>query len=304
MLACYSGSLTTLTDNTMQDPSRSEYLSLHQRHYHVRHWGPEHAPKLLLLHGWMDCAASFQFMVAALQTPFHIIAPDWRGFGNSEANQGSYYSPDYLADLDVLCEHFSPKEPVLLAGHSMGAMVAGLYAGIRPERIRKLALIEGFGLPDCRPEEAPGRYARWLRELREPPAFAPIQSLATVAQKLIERSPRLTPARAEWLAAQLTGTDAETGGLVYRADARHKMVNPVLYRLAEAQACWQRISCPVLWIMAGDQWDHPMAKAVADSMEIRRAAFQQRQEVIIHDSGHMIQWEQPERLAAVLDDFF
>lgn len=284
--------------------SRSEFVSIGSQRLHLRHWGRDQAPLLFVLHGWMDCAATFQFMVEALRGDWHIIAPDWRGFGESDWNPGSYYAPDYLADLDALLTRYSPRQPVYLAGHSMGAMVAGLYAGIRPERVRALALIEGFGLPDSRAQEAPGRYARWLKERRDAPRFSPLPSLESVTRKLQDRNPRLSAARALWLAEQLTHTGPDSAELCYRADPRHKMVNPVLYRLAEAQACWRQIRCPVLWVIGGDMWDHPMAKGVFDTLESRRACFAQLREVTVADSGHMVQWEQPEQLATVLEDFF
>jgi pimeloyl-ACP methyl ester carboxylesterase len=286
----------------MQD-CRTESVTLNQLRHNVRHWGSNRAPVLFMLHGWMDSSATFRFLVEALQSDWHVISPDWRGFGDSEWNQGSYYPADYLADLDALLEHYSPQAPVRLVGHSMGAMVAGLYAGIRPERVEALALVEGFGLPDSRPEEAPGRYARWLKEQRQTPQFVPLASLEVVAGKLIERNPRLTPARAHWLAGELTRTDGH-GRLLYRADPRHKMVNPVLYRLREAQACWRRIECPVLWVFGGDMWDHPMAKGVFDTLDLRRTCFARLREVTVPNAGHMIQWEQPETLAHELETFF
>lgn len=282
--------------------SRTETVVLNHLALNIRHWGHAQAPALFMLHGWMDSSASFRFLVEALQADWHVIAPDWRGFGDSAWERGSYYAPDYLADLDALLEHFSPDRPVRLVGHSMGAMVAGLYAGIRPERVQALALVEGFGLAETRPEEAPGRYARWLKERRQTPAFAPLVSIDAVAGKLIERNPRLAADRAQWLAAALTRVDAE-GRLVYRADPCHKMVNPVLYRLQEAQACWRRIACPVLWVFGGDMWDHPMARGVFDTLDIRRACFARLHEVTVPDAGHMIQWEQPEALARELENF-
>ena len=284
--------------------SRSEFVTLRQQRMHLRHWGAPSSRLLILLHGWMDSSATFQFLVDALSPDWHVVAPDWRGFGDSGWNTGSYYSADYLADLDALLEHLSPSRPVTLAGHSMGAMVAGLYAGIRPERVHRLALIEGFGLAETRPEEAPGRYARWLKEIRHAPVFSALQSSDAVADKLVERNPRLTEDHARWLAQQLTRTDAATGELHYRADPRHKMVNPVLYRLPEAQACWRRIQCPVLWVIGGDMWDHPMAKGVFDTLDARRACFNDLTEVTIPDAGHMVQWEQPQRLAEALEGFF
>ncbi|MBV8680205.1 MAG: alpha/beta hydrolase [Aquitalea sp.] len=283
-------------------PSHSETVLLNQHRYHLRHWGPDEAPLLVMLHGWMDSSSTFQFLVDALAGHWHVVAPDWRGFGDSAWNAGSYYFPDYLADLDALLQHLSPTQPVRLLGHSMGAMIAGIYAGVRPERIARLTLVEGFGLNATRPEEAPGRYARWLRERREAPGFNTLGSLSAVASKLQERNPRLNAAAAYWLAEALTRTD-DAGQLVYRADPRHKMVNPVLYRLEEAKSCWRRIKAPVQWVMGGDQWDHPMAKGVLDTLPERRACFALLQECMIENAGHMVQWEQATALAQVLEAF-
>src|SRR5690606_19020317 len=90
-------------------PFRSEYLPVRGLRYHVRHWGDESAPMLVMLHGWMDVSASFQFVVDALQQDWHVIAPDWRGFGlTSYSSAGTYWYPDYLADLDAILRHYSP----------------------------------------------------------------------------------------------------------------------------------------------------------------------------------------------------
>ncbi|QEL54416.1 alpha/beta fold hydrolase [Chromobacterium paludis] len=282
-------------------PHRSDFRTVNRRRLHLRHWGSEGAPLLVLLHGWMDSSATFQFMVEALAQEWHVVAPDWRGFGDSQWNEGSYYFPDYLADLDDLLTQLSPAQPVRLLGHSMGAMIAGIYAGVRPERIARLALVEGFGLNATRPAEAPGRYGRWLRESRAEMAFEPMPSLDQVADKLRARNPLLSEERARWLALALTRPTEQ--GLVYRADPRHKMVNPVLYRLEEAMACWQRIRSPVLWVIGEHPFDHPAVSGVMASLDERRACFAQLSEVHIAGAGHMIQWEKPEALALALEEF-
>jgi pimeloyl-ACP methyl ester carboxylesterase len=118
-----------------------------------------------MVHGWMDVAASYQFVVDALSDAFaqgrQIIAPDWRGYGQTALpGTDNYWFPDYLADLDTLLDHYAPEQPVDLVGHSMGGNVVMLYAGVRPQRIRRLINLEGFGMPATRPSQAPGRYWR------------------------------------------------------------------------------------------------------------------------------------------------
>ena len=138
--------------------SNSLFLDIRGLRYHVRTWGDASAPKIFLMHGWMDVSASFQFVVDEFRHDWHVIAPDWRGFGLSEWTREGYWFPDYIADLDALLEHLQPESPALLVGHSMGGNVANLYAGIRPERVAKLVLAEGFGLPPTKAEKAPERY--------------------------------------------------------------------------------------------------------------------------------------------------
>ncbi|MEN7432322.1 alpha/beta hydrolase [Chromobacterium sp. TRC.1.1.SA] len=282
-------------------PASSQYLTLNQRRCHLRRWGADDAPLLVLLHGWMDSSATFQFMVDALQEEWRVVAPDWRGFGDSQWNDGSYYFPDYLADLDDLLRQLSPDQPVKLLGHSMGAMIAGIYAGVCPQRIEKLVLAEGFGLNPTRPAEAPGRYGRWLRETSQAMGFEPMESPEQAANKLVARNPGVTLERARWLAAELTRP--VDGGVVYRADPRHKMVNPVLYRLEEAMACWRRISAPVLWLLGEQPFGHPVVSDVMATLDQRRACFARLSEATIAGAGHMLQWEKPEQMAAEVERF-
>ena len=92
-------------------PSTSQFLAVRGLSYHVRSWGDAAAPKLFMLHGWMDVGASFQFLVDALARDWCVLAPDWRGFGQSAWCEDGYWFADYLADLDALLEHFTPDAP-------------------------------------------------------------------------------------------------------------------------------------------------------------------------------------------------
>ncbi len=139
-------------------PSRSVTVDIRGLAYHCRCWGDPEWPKLFLLHGWMDVSASFQFLVDSFRRNWHVVAPDWRGYGLTQwSGADSYWFPDYFADLDQLLDHFQPGEPVTLIGHSMGSNVAGVYAGVHPERVARLLCLEGFGMAPSLSEEAPRR---------------------------------------------------------------------------------------------------------------------------------------------------
>jgi pimeloyl-ACP methyl ester carboxylesterase len=283
-------------------PSRSHILQVRGLRYHVRTWGDKADPKLVLLHGWMDVSASFQFLVDALRGDWHVIAPDWRGFGLSEWAPNGYWFPDYIADLEVLLRQLSPDAAVNLVGHSMGGNVAGLYAGIRPDRVSNLALLEGFGLPRTAPPAAPKRFEKWFEEIAHPPSFKPYASFEEVEARLMQNNRRLSRERARFLAPHWANR-LDSGEVMLNSDPAHKMVNPVLYRLEEAIACWKRVTAPVLWVWGDGQWMRQWLKDNPADMEERRAAFASLAEHTIPDAGHMLHHDQPERLAQTLEAF-
>jgi len=287
--------------------SESHFLEVRGLRYHLRRWpavGTNSAgPKMVLLHGWMDVSASFQFLVDALRPDWDVYAPDWRGYGLTQWGRADcYWFPDYIADLDVLLEHVDAARPVNLVGHSLGGNVAALYAGIRPARVSRLVNLEGFGMAPTRPEQAPKRYARWLDELREPPGLRPYEGFPDLAERLKKNNPRLSESRADFLARHW-GRETEDGRVVLRGDPAHKIVNPVLYRYEEVRACWQQVTAPVLWVdAAGSETLKRIGLDQAQYAE-RRAAFPKLRHETVENAGHMLHHDQPEALARLLEDF-
>ncbi len=283
--------------------SRSDFITVRGLRYHVHLWGDISKPKLFLFHGWMDVGASFQFLVDAFKRDWHVIAPDWRGFGLSEWPHDGYYFPDYIGDMDTILDHYSSNEPVNLIGHSMGGNVAGLYAGARPEKIKKLIALEGFGLPRTAPEKAPSRYAKWLDELREKPGFRPYKNFTEVAQRLQKTNPRLPDDKAAFLAEHWSHA-LPNGDVVLNSDPRHKTSNPVLYRIEEAFACWSAITAPTLWVIA-DQTDliDKWIKEDPATFNLRKKPFKQYSEAIVKNAGHMLHHDQPQALAEIIEPF-
>ena len=280
----------------------SEFVLLRQRRMRFRIWGDATAPRLFLLHGWGDVAASFQFVVDALRRDWRVIAPDWRGFGESQWNGGAYWFPDYIADLDALLEHYSPDEPARLVGHSMGGNVATLYAGIRPGRVAGIVNLEGFGLQPTDPADAPDRYGRWLDQLRAEAGFRTYPDHAAFAARLRHDNPRLTQDRAAFLAEHLAETTA--GGVRLAADPCHRWVNPILYRIEEAKACWRRVTAPVLWVRGADSGFLREYIPAADDYRERLACLADARDVLLAECGHNIHHDRPEDVARLIEEFF
>jgi pimeloyl-ACP methyl ester carboxylesterase len=305
--------------------AQSEFVRIRTHQYHVRTWGQPVAGQrpLVMVHGWMDVGASFQFVVDALERTAlagrHIIAPDWRGYGLTHhvnnpdkrcqgADTDNYWIPDYMADLDFLLDHYSPNAPVDLLGHSLGGNVVMSYAGVRPERIAKLINLEGFGMPETKAAQAPKRYAQWFDQLKSHAkgdlAMRAYPALSGVAARLMKTNPRLSQAKADWLAQHWSAPNA-AGEFEILGDPAHKIVNANLARLEETLALYQRISMPLLAVEASDDsmtgWYngrytladyHERLKQVPD-VKIAR----------IEEAGHMLHHDQPEKLAQLIAEF-
>lgn len=291
--------------------SRSEFVPIRNLQYHVQIWG-EPAPgktPLVMVHGWMDVAASYQFVVDAFAKDHYIIAPDWRGYGKTTSGPvDNYWFPDYMADLDFLLDHYSPDQPVNLVGHSLGGNVVMLYAGVRPERIRRLVNLEGFGMPATVPDMAAGRYAKWMDELKKLHRgeldMRAYETIGGVARRLMKTNPRLDQDKADWLAQQWAQQD-ESGKWSIMGQPAHKVISAHLYQVDEVLALYRRATMPVLAVEASDNsldlwWKdsytleqyHERIKAVPN-VEI----------ALIPDAGHMMHHDQPALLAELIERF-
>jgi pimeloyl-ACP methyl ester carboxylesterase len=297
--------------------AQSRFVAARGLRQHVLVWGDAgldraERPPLVLLHGWMDVAASFQFVVDALPSERHVIALDWRGFGGTDTPAAdTYFFAEYLGDLErVLDALFGEERGSLdLLGHSMGGNVAMLYAGVRPEKVRRLVNLEGFGMPRSRPEQAPRRIASWLAGLKKEETLRPYASLDAVAARLQKTNPLLRGDRARWLAGQWSRRVAATNGGPHTwqllADPNHKRSSPILANVDEWLEAYKRIAAPVLWI-EGDRTD----VSVWWGDRYSKAEFHERLNVVkdverhvVSPAGHMLHHDRPEDVARLVESF-
>lgn len=286
-------------------PSRSEFLSIRGMRFHLRHWGCTGAPMLFMLHGWMDSSITFQFLVDALKRDWHVIALDWRGFGHSSYAKGGYWYPDYLADLEAVLNHYSQDIPVRLVGHSLGGNVACLYASVRPARVWQLVSLEGYGMMRVEPEQAAERFEKWLDSLHQFDQPRVFDSLAEVIRRIKRNNSRLTDERATFIASHWAKENLD-GTWQILADPYHRRVNPIMTRMDEVLASWRRITAPTLMVdgefsLLGKR----MGNYEKGREEIRRraAAIADVKIVMIRDAAHMVQQDQPEVVAELIEDF-
>lgn len=272
--------------------------------HHVLEWDwASGDTTVVLLHGFLDLAWSFEHVALKLAPHYHVVAPDFRGHGDTEwvGHGGYYYFPDYTADLARLLPALSRKR-VYLVGHSMGGVVATQYTGTFPERIQKLALLEGTGPPASKVEDAPERMRRHIHSVDEVRAksIRALPSLTAATDRLRQIYPNLDPAWAARLAEKATrpATDGPKDGRVWKHDPLHRTRSPLIFYWPLMEAFVRRIACPVLLVDAAE------SKLAFLHDRARQALYPNAQLRTLSGAGHMMQLDQPEALADMLLAFF
>jgi pimeloyl-ACP methyl ester carboxylesterase len=284
--------------------ARHETVRIRGLDMHLRSWGPAPsaaAPLVLLLHGYQDTGDTFQFLVDAFEHEWPLAALDWRGFGRSGWSQEGYWFPDYLGDLDALLQMRSPSEPARLVGHSMGGNIASLYAGLRPQRVRCVVNLEGFGLPRTSPAQAPAHLRSWLDQIKSVPPLKTYDSFEQLAAIIRHRYPRFGEAQSRYVAEAWGKLEAD-GRVHLLGDARHRWLNAILYKREDAEACWREIHAPLLMLIGEESALLP--RLGADGSD---AAFRANVPGIeiahIAGAGHMLHIEKPNVIAPLIERF-
>ena len=241
---------------------------------------------LLILHGFLEQALAWEEVAQALGRP--VWAPDHRGHGRSEhvGAGGWYHFWDYVGDVDSVAEALFPERTFDLLGHSMGGTMAVLYAGTRPERIRRLVLVEGLGPPDSM-EGQLSRARLFLRQRRDGLHHgAPLADLDAAAARMQRVNGALTDAHARRLAERQT--HPVQGGLDWRWDARHRGRSPRAFDAGHFAIFLQAIQAPTLAIRGGRSRYPGFERAPLVSDITLRT---------IEQAGHLVHHDTPDLLA-------
>jgi pimeloyl-ACP methyl ester carboxylesterase len=267
--------------------------------YNVQEWSGSHDRTFVLVHGFTDLGAGWSEVAIYLAAHGHVIAPDLRGHGDSDwiGPGGYYHFMDYVADLDDVVRQLARTDKIVLVGHSMGGSVCGYYAGIHPEKLSSLVLVEGLGPPDMMGGEGPLRTAAWVDAWRTARAKQPkvMASIEEAVARLKKHDTMLDDALAKKLAT--IGTrPVDGGGFAWKHDPLHGTFGPYAYRLETARKYWERITCPVLAIDGAES----KMNLSAEERASRRTSFKSIRHLVIEGAGHAVQRHKPHELATAI----
>lgn len=283
-------------------PTSHSFISQRMR-LHYCDWGNADAPPLLLLHGGRDHARSWDWTARALRTDWHIIAPDWRGHGDSAwSGDGDYNTHAHVYDLAQLI-HQLKLAPVTIVAHSMGGNIALRYAGLYPENVRKLVAIEGLGpsprmLAERQKTDFATRERQWIEAKRAAASRQPKRyaTLEEAFARMISENSFLSEDQARHLTIHGTHRN-EDGSYSWKFDNYLHLpwahdTNPEL-----VADLWRRITCPTLLMYGEKSW---ASNPEADG---RIAHFQNARVINFADAGHWLHHDQFDRFVAELRAF-
>jgi pimeloyl-ACP methyl ester carboxylesterase len=282
-------------------PTSHSYFSQRLR-LHYLDWGNAGAPPLLLIHGTRDHCHNWDWVAARLRDEYHIVAPDLRGHGDSQWSTGSTYSSaEFVYDIAQLV-HQRGMAPLRIIAHSLGGSVALKYAGVYPENVHRLVVIEGYG-PWRRPggaEPTPAARLRdWIESGRALSGRAPRRyaSLDEAFERMKEANQHLAPEQARNLT--IHGSDQnEDGTYSWKFDNYTHVGTPFDMSHEDTRSLWGAIECPVLLVSGSESW----GRRNGDS-DALVGAFRDARHEIVDGAGHWVHHDQLDHFVRLVRDF-
>jgi pimeloyl-ACP methyl ester carboxylesterase len=287
----------------MPGPTSHSFFSQRLRLHYVD-WGNPDKPPLLMLHGGRDHCRNWDWTAAALRDDWHVIAPDLRGHGDSQwSTDANYTMAGYVYDLAQLI-HQQRLAPVTIIAHSLGGNVTLRYAGIYPETVARLVIIEGLGPGPARLAEYAAttivtRFDEWIREQRGlagrlPRRYATIED---AFKRMQEENPHLTADQARHLTVHGANQN-EDGTYSWKFDNYVRAFPPYDMSRRDIQLLWSRIGCPTLLLHGTEsRWAGNPAE------DGRAAHFPDARVVGVERAGHWLHHDRLDEFLRIVRAF-
>lgn len=274
-----------------------EYIEVRGLQLCLCSWGERNQPLVLCLHGILEQGAAWQEVAIRLAAKgYRVVAPDLRGHGKSDrvGRGGSYNLLDFLGDIDAIIQHLSDR-PFTLVGHSLGSVIAAIFASIRSAKVNNLILVETVLPTEVEQNETVEQLATHLDYLASVPEHPVVPDLAAAAKRLQLG----TPALSDSLAMQLADRIIEPceGGVRWRWDALLRTRAGIGFNgidRAKYLQLLQQIKAPITLIY-GDKSDFNRPEDLAAQQQ----AMPQGKRILLF-GGHNLHLETPGALAEIV----
>lgn len=225
---------------------------------HYLDWGNADKKHVLLIHGIQDHCHTWDWTSEELCQDYHLVVPDLRGHGDSQWCQGSSYNHlDYVYDIAQLMEQEN-LDPVNIIAHSMGGTIASLFAGIFPEKVASLVILEGIGSAWHKNNDDPQtRIRNWINTTRDLAGRTPRKyaELSDAFKRMQQSNPHLSEARARHLTAHGSNRN-EDGTYSWKFDNYTHSRAPFNLEPDDMERLWENIDCPTLILNAKQGFAH------------------------------------------------
>ncbi|MDX3883191.1 MAG: alpha/beta hydrolase [Sphingomonas sp.] len=282
---------------------RDGWFTTQRLKLHYAEWGDPAAPPLLLVHGGRDHARSWDAIAAAFAGRFRVIAPDLRGHGDSDwVSDGSYEMADLVADMAALFPALG-VERAAVVGHSLGGNISLRHAGLYPERVSRLIVIEGLGPSPARAAEIAAepiaaRMRDWIARQQRMSAAGQrsYDSIEAATARMMAANPRLAPDLARHLTTHGSRTGPD-GRVRFKFDPAVGAMSPVDLLQTEKHALWAAVACPVILAYGRESW------ASSPAEDGRATHFRDARVEMFDDAGHWLHHDRRDAFIAMMRAF-
>ncbi len=290
-----------------EHPAREYDIDSHGVRLAIHEWGDADAPPLLLVHGGMDFARTFDVFAPMLaRGGWRVVGWDQRGHGDSGHAHLYSWDADMRDSLSVF-DHVSPRRPVPVVAHSKGAALMTQLADAQPFRFTHLASLDGIPftrrMPDIAEHERSKMLADelsgWLDHRRR---TATSQRRPGTIDELAERRGRMNPRLStDWLRRLVTvGGFESDDGWRWKIDPSMRFGGFGPWRPEWTLIRLPGLPMPFLGLLASvDEvmaWGTPVDK-VRPYMPVNGRCE------VLADTGHFVHIERPDQVCEMVLEF-
>ncbi len=257
----------------------------------------------LFLHGYLDCAGSFEDLIDRANFRERALALDWRGHGESQwvGPGGSYHLLDHLKDLSGTLEYLQTQGCTIrnVVAHSMGGNVALLFAGLRSSKLRHLILLDILGPPSEDSLAQIKRLQDLLDSHTKPKRWISVRDREALIERLCQHNPKLSKAGACRMARYALKPIEEKGEsrFNFKMDPRLRGPTPMRYPEPFYEALFTNIEARIFFVGA----EHGYIPSAF--VKKRAKYFRSFQESWINATGHHVHVDAHEELGELLQSF-